>query len=131
LIDFGYAPVDTTLLGTTTIAAVEVPPIDQTICHTGRATGFICGQLADQYRWGAQYLLKATATAGDSGGPVWTRYGIDELGIVGIWSMATTPLKAGSTLWPRPSGISVWRTSHCNYPSEMHCCPEYSVPTSA
>jgi len=23
--------------------------------------------------------------AGDSGGPVWTRYGLDELAIVGIW----------------------------------------------
>ena len=85
LIDFGNAPVDTTLLDTT-IAAVEAPPIDQTICHTGKSTGSTCGQLAYQYRWGAQYLTEGHGDrAGDSGGPVWTRYGLDELAIVGIW----------------------------------------------
>jgi streptogrisin B len=85
LIDFGYAPVDTTLLDTT-IAAFEAPPEDQTICHTGRFTGSTCGQLAYHYRWGAQYLTEGHGDrAGDSGGPVWTRYGLDELAIVGIW----------------------------------------------
>lgn len=85
LIDFGNAPVDNTLLDTT-IAAVEAPPTDQTICHTGKSTGSTCGQLAYQYRWGAQYLTEGHRDhAGDSGGPVWTRYGLDELAIVGIW----------------------------------------------
>jgi streptogrisin B len=85
LIDFGNAPVDTTLLDTN-IAAVEAPPIDQTICHTGKSTGSTCGQLAYQYRWGDQYLTEGhDDSAGDSGGPVWTRYGLDELAIVGIW----------------------------------------------
>jgi hypothetical protein len=85
LIDFGGAAVDNTLLDTS-IAAVEAPPIDQTICHTGHASGSTCGQLAYQYRWGDQYLTEGHADrAGDSGGPVWTRYGLDELAIVGIW----------------------------------------------
>lgn len=85
LIDFGNAPVDNTLLDTT-IAAVEAPPTDQTICHTGKSTGSTCGQLAWQYRWGDQYLTEGHRDrAGDSGGPVWTRYGLDELAIVGIW----------------------------------------------
>ena len=40
----------------------------------------------DHYRWGAQYLTEGHGDrAGDSGGPVWTRYGLDELAIVGIW----------------------------------------------
>ncbi|MGW0163514.1 hypothetical protein ACWDUN_29750 [Mycobacterium sp. NPDC003323] len=52
LIDFGNAPVDNTLLDTT-VAAVQAPRIDRTICHTGRSTGSTCGQLAYQYRWGA------------------------------------------------------------------------------
>jgi hypothetical protein len=33
-----------------------------------------------------QYLTEGHGDrAGDSGGPVWTRYGLDELAIVGIW----------------------------------------------
>jgi hypothetical protein len=85
LIDFGGALVDNTLLDTT-IAAVEAPPIDVNICHTGRASGSTCGQLAYRYRWGDQYLTEGHGDrAGDSGGPVWTRYGLDELAVIGIW----------------------------------------------
>lgn len=83
LIDFGAARIDATLLDTN-IAAVQDPPADQTICHTGRASGTSCGQLYQRY--GPQYLTVGHHDrAGDSGGPVWTRYGLDEIAIVGIW----------------------------------------------
>lgn len=83
LIDFGGARINATLLDTN-VAAVEAPPADQTICHTGRASGSSCGHLANRY--GPQYLtIGHRDRAGDSGGPVWTRYGIDEVAIVGIW----------------------------------------------
>ncbi|MFT8176817.1 trypsin-like peptidase domain-containing protein [Mycobacteroides chelonae] len=83
LIDFGAAPVASTLLDTR-IAAATAPPADSTICHTGIASGTSCATLAARY--GNQYLTTAIADSpGDSGGPVWTRYGIDELAIVGIW----------------------------------------------
>ncbi|TXI59031.1 hypothetical protein [Mycolicibacterium mageritense] len=83
LIDFGAARIEPTLLDTN-LAAVEAPPADQTICHTGVASGTSCGQLS--HRYGPQYLtLGHRDRAGDSGGPVWTRYGLDEIAIVGIW----------------------------------------------
>lgn len=83
LIDFGGARINATLLDTN-IAAVQAPPADQTICHTGRASGSSCGHLANRY--GPQYLtIGHRDRGGDSGGPVWTRYGIDQVSIVGIW----------------------------------------------
>jgi hypothetical protein len=121
--------------GHTTIAAIEAPPTDQTICHTGRSTGSTCGQLAYQDRWGAQYLTEGHGDrAGYSGGPVWTRYGLDELAIVGIWlgtpPIPTTPSTAGSTRCPRPSRVSAWPPTHCS-PPQTHWRPGRSGRTSA
>jgi hypothetical protein len=134
-IDFGNAPVDTTLLDTT-IVAVEAPPTDQTICHTGRASGSTCGQLAYHYRWGDQYLTGGHRdSAGDSGGPVWTRFRLDELAIVGIWLATHTdtddtiqgrfyPLTEGM----RNLGVADDPRSH---PPELRCGPQQTVHTGA
>lgn len=64
--------------------AAAAPPADRAVCHTGTASGTSCGELASRY--GTQYLATGLAdTPGDSGGPVWTRQGIDGVAIVGIW----------------------------------------------
>ena len=84
LIHFGQAPLAATMLGTA-VDAVTAPAADQPICHTGVSSGTSCGQLSGQYGV-AQYLTTGlNDVPGDSGGPVWTRYGIDDIAIVGIW----------------------------------------------
>ena len=84
LIHFGQAPVAASLLGAA-VDAVTAPAADRPICHTGVSSGTSCGQLSGQYGV-AQYLTtRLNDVPGDSGGPVWTRYGIDDIAIVGIW----------------------------------------------
>ncbi|SKU68481.1 hypothetical protein [Mycobacteroides abscessus] len=83
LIDFGNTPVASTLLDAPIMAAAA-PTADHAICHTGTASGTSCGELSSRY--GTQYLATGLAdTPGDSGGPVWTRAGIDGVAIIGIW----------------------------------------------
>lgn len=84
LIDFGHAPIHTSLLGVT-VDAITAPDTAHPICHTGISSGTSCGELAGRYG-PAQYLTAGlNDTPGDSGGPVWTRHGIDGIAIVGIW----------------------------------------------
>lgn len=84
LIGFGQAPVAATMLGTA-VDAVSVPAADQPICHTGVSSGTSCGQLSAQYGVGQYLATGLNDVPGDSGGPVWTRHGIDDIAIVGIW----------------------------------------------
>jgi streptogrisin B len=84
LIHFGQAPVAATMLGTA-VNAITAPAADQPICHTGVSSGTSCGQLAAQYGAGQYLTTGLTDVPGDSGGPVWTRHGIDDIAIVGIW----------------------------------------------
>lgn len=84
LIHFGQAPVAATMLGTA-VDAISVPAADQPICHTGVSSGTSCGQLAAQYGVGQYLTTGLNDVPGDSGGPVWTRHGIDDIAIVGIW----------------------------------------------
>ena len=84
LIGFGQAPAAATMLGTG-VDGVSAPGADQPICHTGVSSGTSCGQLAAHYGV-AQYLTTGlNDIPGDSGGPVWTRHGIDDIAIIGIW----------------------------------------------
>jgi streptogrisin B len=84
LIDFRQAPVAASLLGAT-VDAVTAPAGGRPICHTGIASGTSCGQLCGHYGV-MQYLTTGlNDISGDSGGPVWARYGIDGIAIVGIW----------------------------------------------
>ena len=84
LIHFGRSPLAASLLGAS-VDAVTAPATDRPICHTGVSSGTSCGQLSGQYGRNQYLTTEVNDVPGDSGGPVWTRYGIDDITIVGIW----------------------------------------------
>ena len=134
LIDFGTAPVDTTLL-TPPCAAVEAPrptkpsatpesPPDPPAASSPLSISL--GRPVPHRR--------APRSCRRFGGPVWTRYGLDKLAIVGIWletMTMPTPSTAGSTRCPKPSGNSAWPPTRCSHPPETLWRSGRSVQTSA